>query len=155
MGAHTSPQPTGSAAVRQRQILYLEDNDADVRLMRESLRELEFPVQLQSFASGEAAMQFLAGEAEGTGDLPDLILLDLNVPNKNGLEVLEEIKKHPRLHRIPVIVITSSEAPRDLQQVYDLGANCVVRKPLALADIFSQSSAIAQFWFTVASLPSI
>ena len=137
-----------------RRILLVEDNAGDVRLTREALREAEVAVELVAVPDGEHALEFLRNEgAYGDAKRPDLILLDLNLPKKNGLEVLEEIKGDPELRRTPVIMLTTSSSARDITACYDRGVNCYVVKPLELDDFTGLVQAINRFWFEVAQLP--
>jgi CheY-like chemotaxis protein len=132
-----------------RTILLVEDNAGDVRLTREALLEADVDVELVAMADGEQALEFLRGESEP----PELILLDLNLPKKNGLEVLEEIKGDPELRRVPVIMLTTSSSARDVAACYDRGVNCYVVKPLELDDFTALIGAINRFWLEVARLP--
>jgi chemotaxis family two-component system response regulator Rcp1 len=132
-----------------RSILLVEDNAGDVRLTREALREAEVEIELVAVPDGEQALTFLRDNRER----PDLILLDLNLPRKNGLEVLEEIKSDETLRRIPVIMLTTSSSARDIAACYDRGVNCYVVKPLELDDFTSLIAAINRFWLEVARLP--
>jgi CheY-like chemotaxis protein len=135
-------------------ILLVEDNAGDVRLTREALREVGIAVDLVAVPDGEAAIDYLRGTGEHAGAArPDLILLDLNLPKKNGLEVLEEVKRDPALQRIPVIMLTTSSSARDVTACYDRGVNCYVVKPLDLDDFTRLVQAIHSFWFGVAHLP--
>ena len=137
-----------------RSILLVEDNAGDVRLTREALREADVSVELTAVADGDQALAFLRGEGAHAGAVrPDLILLDLNLPKKNGLEVLEEIKRDPELCRIPVIMLTTSSSARDIAACYDRGVNCYVVKPLDLDDFTRLVQAINGFWFEIAVLP--
>ena len=137
-----------------RTILLVEDNAGDVRLTREALREADVTVGLTAVPDGDQALAFLRGEgAHAAATRPDLILLDLNLPKKNGLEVLEEIKRDPELCRIPVIMLTTSSSARDIAACYDRGVNCYVVKPLDLDDFTRLVQAINSFWFEVAVLP--
>jgi CheY-like chemotaxis protein len=140
--------------VSARTILLVEDNAGDVRLTREALREADVTVGLTAVPDGDQALAFLRGEgAHAAATRPDLILLDLNLPKKNGLEVLEEIKRDPELCRIPVIMLTTSSSARDIAACYDRGVNCYVVKPLDLDDFTRLVQAINSFWFEVAVLP--
>jgi two-component system, chemotaxis family, response regulator Rcp1 len=135
-------------------ILLVEDTAGDVRLTREALYELEADVELESVPDGEQALAYLRGEGAHAGARrPDLILLDLNLPKKNGLEVLEDIKGDPELRRTPVIMLTTSSSARDVAACYDRGVNCYVVKPLDLDDFTRLVQAINSFWFEVAVLP--
>jgi two-component system, chemotaxis family, response regulator Rcp1 len=140
--------------VNVRSILLVEDNAGDVRLTREALREADVSVELTAVPDGEQALAFLRGEGAHAGVArPDLILLDLNLPKKNGLEVLEEIKRDPELRRTPVIMLTTSSSARDVAACYDRGVNCYVVKPLDLDDFTRLVHAINSFWFEDAQLP--
>ena len=137
-----------------RTILLVEDNAGDVRLTREALLEADVSVELTAVPDGEQALAFLRGEGAHAGvPRPDLILLDLNLPKKNGLEVLEEIKRDPALRGTPVIMLTTSSSARDIAACYDRGVNCYVVKPLDLDDFTRLVQAINSFWFEVAVLP--
>ena len=132
-----------------RTILLVEDNAGDVRLTREALLEAQVDAELVAVPDGEQALAFLRGEAA----TPELILLDLNLPKKNGLEVLEEVKGDPGLRRVPVIMLTTSSSARDIAACYDRGVNCYVVKPLELDDFTALIGAINRFWLEVALLP--
>jgi two-component system, chemotaxis family, response regulator Rcp1 len=135
-------------------ILLVEDNDGDVRLTREALREAHLAVDLVAVPDGEEALAHLRHEGAHAGaDRPDLILLDLNLPRKNGIEVLEEIKADADLRRTPVIMLTTSGSAGDLTACYDRGVNGYVVKPLDLDDFTRIVQAITSFWFDVAQLP--
>jgi len=141
--------------VTTRSILLVEDNAGDVRLTREALREADVSVELTAVPDGEQALAFLRAEGAHAGaERPDLILLDLNLPKKNGLEVLEEIKRDPELRRTPVIMLTTSSSSRDVAACYERGVNCYVVKPLDLDDFTRLVQAINGFWFEVARLPA-
>jgi len=135
----------------QRSILLVEDNAGDVRLTREALREADVRVELVAVPDGEQALAFLRDPREAPR--PDLVLLDLNLPKKNGLEVLDEIKADPELRSTPVIMLTTSASARDVAAAYDRGVNCYVVKPLELDDFTGLVQAIDQFWLDVARLP--
>ena len=138
----------------RRSILLVEDNAGDVRLTREALREADVSVELTAVPDGDQALAFLRNEGAHTDALrPDLVLLDLNLPKKNGLEVLEEIKRDPELRQIPVIMLTTSSSMRDIAACYERGVNCYVVKPLDLDDFTRLVQAINGFWFEVAVLP--
>jgi chemotaxis family two-component system response regulator Rcp1 len=136
-------------------VLQVEDNEADVRLTREALREGGEGVRLSTVPDGEQAMAYLRREP-GFEDVatPDLVLLDLNLPRKSGLEVLEEVRADPRLKTIPVIVLTSSSAERDVLACYERGANAFVVKPQGLDDFMHLIGLIRTFWLATARLPS-
>ena len=146
-----SPLPAGRPA----RVLVVEDNDADVRLTREALREAGENVRLSAVGDGEQALTYLRRE-EGFGEAPrpDLVLLDLNLPRKSGLEVLDEMRADERLASIPVIVLTSSAARQDVEACYARGANAFVVKPQELDAFMDLIGAIRGFWLEVAQLPS-
>jgi chemotaxis family two-component system response regulator Rcp1 len=135
-------------------VLLVEDNPGDVRLIREVLAEAEERIDLDVAADGESALARLRGTGQrGVPHRPDLLLLDLNLPRKGGLEVLAELKADPVLRRIPVIVLTSSAADHDVLGAYDRHANCFVTKPLQLEDFIQAVRGIASFWLRAAELP--
>ncbi|MGB7539961.1 MAG: response regulator [Anaerolineales bacterium] len=137
------------------EILLVEDNPGDVRLTREALRDGKFRNNLTSVTDGVQAMDFLRKKtpfAHVQG--PDLILLDLNLPKKSGLEVLREIKADEELRRIPVVILTSSQAEQDIVRSYDLHANAYITKPVELAQFLSVVKAIEDFWLEIVRLPS-
>jgi CheY-like chemotaxis protein len=135
-------------------ILLVEDNLADVRLTQESLKDCTFSNQLYVAKDGEEAIQFLCQEGNYQSVArPHLVLLDLNLPRKNGLEVLAFIKNSPALRGIPVIMLTSSRAERDIVQSYALHCNCYISKPLDLDKFSEVVKAIEGFWFSIVKLP--
>jgi two-component system, chemotaxis family, response regulator Rcp1 len=135
-------------------VLLVEDNTADARLMQEMLKETKVIVKLSVVVDGVEAMAYLRNEGKYKSAVrPDLILLDLNLPRKDGREVLAEIKSDPGLRRIPVVIVTSSQAEQDIVKSYDLHANAYVQKPLDLNQFSTLVSAIDNFWFSVVKLP--
>ena len=136
------------------QILLVEDNPGDVRLMREALRNGDAGKRLDAVEDGEEALAYLRRQPPyGSAPKPDLIFLDLNLPKKDGREVLSEIKQDESLRRIPVVVLTTSEAERDILRVYDLHANCYVKKPTDLDEYMEVIRACENFWLHIVSLP--
>jgi two-component system, chemotaxis family, response regulator Rcp1 len=136
------------------EILLVEDNMRDVRLAQETLKDSRVRNNLYCVEDGVEAMNFLRRQKEYAGaPPPDLILLDLNLPRKDGREVLEEIKEDPKLRFIPVVVMTSSEAERDLLKSYGLHANAYVVKPIDLDRFVEVVQAIKDFWLTIVKLP--
>jgi len=136
-------------------ILLVDDNPADANLTSEVLATSERPAQVNTVEDGEQALQFLhrTGKyAEATR--PDLIILDLNLPRKDGRAVLAEVKADPELNELPVVVFTTSHSPRDIARCYELGANSYVSKPGNLGQFFSAVRSIENFWFGFASLPN-
>ena len=136
------------------EILLVEDNAGDVRLAREGLRECKLLNNLSVADDGVKAMAFLRREGEHAhAPRPDLIMLDLNLPRKDGREVLKEIKEDEKLKRIPVVILTTSKAEGDIVKSYSLHANCYVTKPLAIEQFIEVVQAIETFWFTIVELP--
>jgi two-component system, chemotaxis family, response regulator Rcp1 len=143
--------PMGGRAV---EILLVEDNQGDVRLTREALKEGHLNNRLSVVSDGIAAMDFLHRRGPHVdAPRPDLILLDLNLPRRDGREVLAEIKQDPNLRRIPVIVLTTSRAEEDLLRAYDLHANCFIKKPVEFDAFIEVIKTIENFWFTIVVLP--
>jgi len=140
---------------RAAEFLLVEDNPGDVRLTCEALTESKVKNNLSIVGDGMEAMAFLRREGKyADAPRPDVILLDLNLPKKNGIEVLEEIKADPGLKRIPVVIITSSEAEQDILKTYDLHVNCYVNKPVDLEQFIKVVRSIETFWLTIVKLPS-
>jgi CheY-like chemotaxis protein len=140
---------------RPARVLLVEDNEADVRLTREALRDAGDDIRLSSVTDGELALAYLRREnGYAEAPRPDLVLLDLNLPRKNGLEVLEEMRADPDLACVPVIMLTTSSAEHDIVACYSRGANCFVVKPLELDEFMDLIGAIRTFWLGVARLPS-
>lgn len=135
-------------------VLLVEDNPADIDLTRESLEEARILSNLHVAKDGVEAMAFLEQrEPYEDAPVPDLVLLDLNLPRKDGREVLRECKKDDRLKTIPVVVLTSSEAESDVVRAYDLHANSYVVKPVGLEDFVDIMRQIGGFWLKVVTLP--
>ena len=139
---------------RPLEILLIEDNPGDVRLTAEALKQGQERSNLSVVKDGVEALAFLQREGPFAAALrPDLILLDLNLPRKDGREVLAEIKQDPRFQRIPVVVLTTSSAEQDVVRSYDLHANCYITKPANLGQFVKIIKAIEDFWLTIARLP--
>jgi CheY-like chemotaxis protein len=135
------------------EILLVEDNPGDVRLTREALRDAKVRNNLHVAADGVEAMAFLHKEGEhGQAPRPDLIFLDLNLPRKSGREVLEEIKQDELLKHIPVVILTTSQAERDILESYRLRANAYVAKPVDLEQFLKVVQSIEQFWLEIVQL---
>ncbi|MFH1759700.1 MAG: response regulator [bacterium] len=135
-------------------ILLVEDNPGDIRLTQEALKEEKLHVGLYVVNDGIKAMAFLRKQAEYRDvPTPDLILLDLNLPQKDGREVLKEIKSDNGLKRIPVVILTTSEAEEDILKSYNLHANCYIRKPVDLDQFMNVIKYIKNFWLTIVKLP--
>ena len=135
-------------------ILLVEDNPGDERLTREALKEGKVYSNLHWVKDGVEAMEFLRRQGKYSGvPRPDIILLDLNLPKKDGREVLQDIKNDPELKRIPVVVLTTSKAEEDVLRTYNLHANCYVTKPVDLEKFIVVVKSIDAFWLTVVTLP--
>ncbi|KCZ71875.1 response regulator with CheY-like receiver domain and winged-helix DNA-binding domain [Candidatus Methanoperedens nitroreducens] len=135
------------------EILLVEDNPGYVRLMTEALKEDNVPSNLSVVMDGIEALSFLRRENRyAYASLPDLILLDLNMPKKNGYEVLAEIKNDPDLRHIPVVVMTTSNTEEDILTCYDLNANCYIVKPIDLDRFMGTVRSVVNFWFGVVKL---
>jgi CheY-like chemotaxis protein len=136
------------------EILLIEDNPGDVRLTQEALKESKVLNILNVVNDGVEAMEFLRQEGNYTGvKRPDLILLDLNLPKKDGREVMEEIKSDDSLKRIPVVVMTTSKAEEDIERMYSRHANCYITKPIDFEQFIEVVKAIEEFWLTIVKLP--
>lgn len=137
------------------QVLLVEDNPGDVRLTKEALKEGKMLNRVTVVGDGVEALSFLRRQGKyADAGQPDLILLDLNLPKKDGRQVLAEIKADPGLKRIPVVVLTTSSAEEDILKTYDLHANCYVTKPVDLEQFMHVVKSIEDFWVTVVKLPS-
>ncbi len=135
-------------------ILLVEDSKADIRLVQEVLKTSTVPHQLMIVRNGMDAMAYLRQEGEfSESPRPNLIVLDLNLPRKDGREVLAEIKTDPNLKRIPVIVLTTSSNDQDIQESYDLYVNCYITKSRNLKDLFKLVKGIESFWLDTVTLP--
>ena len=135
-------------------VLLVEDNPGDVRLTLEVLRESRVPTDVAVAGDGEEAMAYLRGEGEhAKRKRPSLVLLDLNLPRKSGLEVLAEVKGDKALRRVPVVVLSGSSATHDVVRAYDLHANAYVTKPLDLNEFIAALRAVEGFWLDLATLP--
>lgn len=142
-------------AGRPIEILLIEDSPGDVRLTQEVFRDGKVHNHLSVVEDGAAALAFLRKQAPYTqAPCPDLILLDLNLPRKDGRAVLEDIKADEKLRRIPVVILTTSSAEEDIAKAYDLHANCYITKPIDLEQFIEVVKSIEQFWLTIVKLPS-
>ena len=136
-------------------ILMVEDNPDDVELALEALRDARIHSETHVARDGEEALQYLRGLNDCTGQqLPDLVLLDLNLPRVNGQEVLAQVKADAGLRHIPVIVLTTSAADADIARAYGLHANCYITKPVDFAQLVRVVRTIGDFWFDIVQLPS-
>jgi two-component system, chemotaxis family, response regulator Rcp1 len=137
------------------EILLVEDNPGDVRLTLECLKESKVHNRVTVVSDGMAALEFIRGqEPYANSPRPDLILLDLNLPKLNGLEVLSVIKNDPGICQIPVVVLTSSKAEQDIFRTYSLHANCFITKPVDLDQFIHVVRAIEDFWLALVKLPA-
>jgi chemotaxis family two-component system response regulator Rcp1 len=135
------------------QILLVEDNPGDARLVAELFKEGHSSHRIRHVSDGVEALAYLRDNAEPAARLPDLILLDLNLPRKDGRELLAELKADERLRRIPVVVLTTSQAEDDIARAYGLNANCYITKPMDLDQFARVVKSIEDFWLTTAKLP--
>jgi CheY-like chemotaxis protein len=143
-----------SKSVRLIEILLVEDNPGDVRLTKEALRDAKVRNTMETVPDGVEAMAFLHKEGRYQHSTrPDLILLDLNLPKKSGLEVLKEVKADEDLRRIPVVVLTTSQAEQDIVRSYDSHANAYIAKPVELSQFIAVVKAIEDFWLEIVRLP--
>jgi len=134
------------------EIFLIEDNPGDIRLTQEALKEARVANHLNIAKDGEEAIAFLT-RADASEPLPDLILLDLNLPRVSGLEVLDYIKQNDRLKKIPVVVLTTSQAEQDIVRTYTLHANCYINKPVDFEKFIHVVKMIEDFWLSVVKLP--
>lgn len=138
------------------EILLVEDNPGDVRLTQEALNDTKLKNNLHVVMDGAEAIAFLRNEGRyAEAPRPDIILLDLNLPKKDGREVLEDIKSDDRLKRIPVVILTTSEDEKDVLVSYNLHANCYITKPVDLNRFIDIVKSIENFWFSIVKLPPV
>ena len=136
------------------QVLLVEDSPGDIRLTQEALKDAKMHIHLDVTRDGEEAMAFLMREGKyANAPRPDLILLDLNLPKKDGREVLKEIKEDPTLKIIPVVILTTSASEADILRSYSLHANCYITKPVSLDGFLTVVKSIDNFWMSVVKLP--
>lgn len=141
-------------ATKAIEILLVEDDPGDIDLIEEALEDAKLQINLNSVRDGVEALAYLRQEGKYNQAIsPDLILLDLNLPRRDGREVLQDIKGDNYFKRIPVVVLTTSDAEEDILKSYNLGANCYVSKPLGMQDFIKIVESIENFWFTVVKLP--
>ena len=139
---------------KSKMIFLVEDNKADIRLIQEALKDSSIFYEVMNVRNGVDAMAFLRQEGEyKNAPRPDLILLDLNLPRKDGREVLAEIKTDPSLKRIPVVVLTTSHNQEDIYHSYDLHVNCYITKSRNLSQLFTIVRGIEEFWLKTVTLP--
>ncbi len=139
---------------KSKMIFLVEDNKADIRLIQEALKNSPISHEVMTVSNGVDAMAFLRQEGEyENAPRPDLILLDLNLPRKDGREVLAEIKSDPSLKRIPVVILTTSHNQEDIHHSYDLHVNCYITKSRNLSQLFTIVRGIEEFWLKTVTLP--
>jgi len=139
---------------RSIEILLVEDNPGDVHLTKSALREARIANTVHTVHDGEAALRFLRREGEHADAVrPDLVILDLNLPRKDGHQVLAEMREDPLTKAIPVVVLTSSERAADVAAAYELQANCYVTKPVGVEEFLQVLGSISEFWFQIVALP--
>jgi len=144
----------GLKTVRLIEILLVEDNPGDVRLTREALKDAKIATTLNVVEDGVSALDFLNRRPPFVdAPRPDLILLDLNLPRKNGREVLAEIKSDDRFKAIPAVILTTSQAEEDVLRAYNLHANCYITKPVDFTQFTNIVRTIEDFWLTIVTLP--
>lgn len=135
-------------------VLLVEDDPGDVELTTEALQAAKLSVNLNVVSDGAEAMDFLRRVGQySNAPKPDLVLLDLNMPKKDGREVLQDIKSDPALTSIPVVILTTSDADEDIMKAYDLGANCYVTKPVGFEQFTHVVRSVGNFWFMIVKLP--
>jgi two-component system, chemotaxis family, response regulator Rcp1 len=138
------------------EILLVEDNIGDIRLTQEAFKEGKVRNNMAIVMDGVEAMEYLRKQGKHTdAKRPDVILLDLNLPKKDGREVLAEIKIDPSLKRIPVIVLTTSKAEEDILRSYDLHANCYIQKPVDFGQFIEVIISIEHFWLSIVTIPKV
>ena len=148
------PESTSPLDAEPIDILLVEDNPGDVRLTREALREGKIANRLHVVTDGQSAVDFLKQQGEyADAPRPHLVLLDLRLPKKSGHEVLEEVKETLELRRVPIVVLTSSEAEEDIARSYDLHANAYVTKPVEVDGFLAAVRSMEEFWLSVVRLP--
>jgi len=141
--------------VRPIEILLVEDNPGDVELARVALADSKVTNRLRVVEDGESALDYMHRRGRFSGaPRPDLVLLDLNLPKKDGREVLAELKSDPNLKRIPVVILTTSSAEEDILRTYNLHANCYITKPLDFKQFHKVIKSIENFWLSIVVLPA-
>jgi CheY-like chemotaxis protein len=143
---------------RQVPILIADDDTEDLDMIRDALKESRLLNEIKCVKDGEELMDYLLHRAQFENSdefpLPGLILLDLNMPKKDGREALAEIKSHPKLRQIPVVVFTTSKAEEDVYRTYDLGVNSFITKPVSFEALVTVIKALGQYWFEIVELPN-
>ncbi|HME55313.1 MAG TPA: response regulator [Candidatus Lokiarchaeia archaeon] len=143
-----------NSMLRPVDILLVEDNPADIRLTREALKENKMANNLSVVVDGIEAMNYLRKKGKyAKATKPDIIFLDLNLPKKDGREVLAELKQDKDLKRIPIVILTSSQAEEDILKTYNLHANCYITKPVDFDQFLKVVQSVEDFWLTIVKLP--
>lgn len=135
-------------------ILLVEDNEGDILLTKEALQDFRFPINLTVKKDGNEAILYLMNLSKKDSSLPDLVLLDINLPKKNGHEVLQSVKNHPDLKHIPIIILTTSSSDKDIFSAYQEHCNSYIIKPVDVNDFFKVAAALEEFWINTVKLPS-
>lgn len=142
------------AEMRTMEVLLIEDNPGDVFLTKKALSQANIDINVTVAPDGEAGLELLSNALEqGNKNWPDIVLLDVNLPKKDGKQVLAEMKQSPDLKRIPVVILTSSSAEKDILQSYDLHANSYIIKPVSLEKFYDVASVLENYWFCIVSRP--
>lgn len=136
-------------------VLLVEDNEGDILLTKEALESSRYIGQLTTLRNGQAAIDYLENTLEDrNATLPGIILLDINLPKKNGLEVLQFIKTHDKLKHLPVLMLTTSSAEKDIMTSYQNHANCFISKPIQIDDFMELISKVEEFWLNIVAIPN-
>lgn len=149
MSVHMSPK-----AADPIEVLLVDDDEADVLLTTQMLKRGKLLLEVKVANDGEEALELLKELIERGESLPDLILLDINMPRLNGFDTLKRLRQEEALKGIPVVMLTTSDAPQDVKRVYELGANCYISKPVTFDQFQKVITLLKEFWFTVVKLPS-
>ena len=139
---------------RSLRVLMVEDNPSDVRLVQAACKHAGCGLDISSAADGEEAFRYLAASSADSAGLPNLILLDINLPGRNGFEVLDEIRADPALHSIPVVILTSSQRDEDVERSYAHGANSYISKPHTFDEFCQVIVTLESYWYGVCRIPS-
>ncbi len=139
--------------LKSAKILIVEDNLGDIRLIEEAFKDSKLLNETEILTDGETAMNYFESIADEPSTYPDLTILDLNLPKKSGLEILNFIKTHEKLKIIPVVILTTSQADEDIMKSYDLYANCYITKPVDFDQFIKIVQNVNDFWFSIVKLP--
>lgn len=140
-------------------ILHVEDDPNDVLLLQRAFRKINVPIQLETVYDGDSAVAYLKGEAVYSDreryPFPALVLLDLKIPRKSGIDVLKWIRLHPKFRRLPVTILTSSRHEKDINEAYEIGANSYLVKPVGFDDLLSMARLLTNYWLSLNEAPTI